>query len=527
MITTPLKPLCTVLTILAASGLPAAALQLRVFSPTNHLRMNGFPTSPTVNPTFLNPGGAASELLDLSGVGWSVEDPTKQVTLVSPRHFVGANHFRPGVGSTIRFLAKDNSLHTLTILKISPIPNANNSPSDVYLGEFTADMPASAAVLPLPYLNLATEAAYVGQALVVAGQAARGGRGIIGSVSDFGGDPITGGTGITTRAFTFSYATIGGSVDDSHAQGGDSGSPSFVVTSGKAALVGTHTAVFNASGAIITYDTLVPHYAPELNTLMGTTGLHLRKSDPPAMSLAAAGAPTTSSVRAASPFVFRLTVTNGTAVADNVTASLDVPPGFLISGIQAPGWFVTGSSTFRRGGLAVGESVQFDVSMTSAPSDGTFPVTLNLKSDGSGPQSFPLQLTILPSFAGWANGLQDATLAGDSDGDGISNLIEYAAGGNNLRGSVYFPSTEIPLMPVFSSVPPTLSFIRRTDAAARGLSYLVESSATLAAGSWQILSENPVTVTPGPGPGFEKAEAALPATGPGKAFYRLRVGLAE
>ena len=526
MITTPLKPFSIVLAILATSGLPASALNLRVFNAANHLRMNGFPTNPTVNPTFLNPGGAASGLLDLSGVGWSLEDSTRQLTLVSPRHFVGANHFRPSINSTVQFLAKDNTLHTLTILTISSIPNANNSPSDLYLGEFTTDMPATAAVLPLPYLNLATEAAYVGRALVVAGQAARGGRGTIGSVSDFGGDPITGGAGIATRAFTFSYAQAG-LPDDAFAQAGDSGSPSFVVTAGKAALVGTHTAVLSASGTTTTYDTLVPHYAPELNLRMKATGVHLRKIDPPSMSFSASGAPTSPSVRAANPFVLRLTVTNGAAVADNVTASLNVPPGFLISSIQAPGWFVTGPSTLRRGGLAVGESVQFDVSMISAPADGTFSATLNLKSDGSVLQSFPLQLTILPSFAGWAHGLLDATPGGDSDGDGISNLIEYATGGNNQSSSVYFPSTESPLLPVFATVPPTLSFIRRTDAAARGLSYFVETSTTLAAESWQTLSEIPISVTAGPAQGFEKAKATLPATGAEKSFYRLRVGLAE
>ena len=386
-------------------------------------------------------------------------------------------------------------------------------------------MPASAAVLPLPYLNLATEAAYVSQDLVVAGQAARGGRGKVGSVSDFGGDPITGGAGITTRALTFSYAPIG-AVDDAFAEPGDSGSPSFVIRSGKAALVGTHTAILKASGTTTTYDTLVPHYAPKLNGLMDATGLHLRKIDPPATSLSASGAPT-ASVRAASPYVLRLSVGNGSAAADNVTASLDVPQGFQITGIQAPGWFVTGPSTLRRGGLAAGESVQFDVAMTSAPADGMFTVTLNLKSDGSASQSFPLQIASLPSFAGWASGLQDATLTGDSDQDGISNLIEYASGGDNRSGSVYFPGTATPLLPVFSTAPPTLSFIRRTDAAARGLSYVVETSDTLAAGSWQSLGQVPISVTPGPGSGFERAQAGLPANAAAKAFYRLRIGLAE
>ena len=144
---------------IGTSVLPAAALVVRIFNPADHLRINGYPASPTINPTFLNPGGTAAGLIDLTGVGWSVQDTTKQLTLVSPRHFVGANHFQPGVGSAVRFLAKDNSIYTLTIASIRTIPNDDNTTSDVFLGEFATELPASAAVLPLPYLNLATEAA--------------------------------------------------------------------------------------------------------------------------------------------------------------------------------------------------------------------------------------------------------------------------------------------------------------------------------------------------------------------------------
>ena len=74
----------------AAFPLPLAALNLRVYTPSAHLRMNGFPGNPAVNHAFLNPGGAESGWLDLTGVGWSVQNPTQQLTLVSPRHFVGA-----------------------------------------------------------------------------------------------------------------------------------------------------------------------------------------------------------------------------------------------------------------------------------------------------------------------------------------------------------------------------------------------------------------------------------------------------
>ena len=155
----PSLRLLSVLVLNAVAALPSTALVLRIYNPTAHLRMNGFPANPTINPTFLNPGGGSTTRLDLSGVGWSVQDPTKQFTLVSLRHFVGANHFRPAVGSTVSFLASDNALRTFTIAALYSIPNPDSSPSDVFLGEFTADVPTAAGVLPLPYLNLATEAA--------------------------------------------------------------------------------------------------------------------------------------------------------------------------------------------------------------------------------------------------------------------------------------------------------------------------------------------------------------------------------
>lgn len=521
----PLK-LPIFLALAAAFPLPLAALNLRVYTPVVHLRMNGFPANPVVNPAFLNPGGAESGWLDLTGVGWSVQNPTQQFTLVSPRHFVGANHFRPNVGSTVRFLARDNSLHSLTVSKITTIPNINNSPSDLFLGEFTADLPESAAVLPLPYLNLATEAAYVGEALVVAGQAARGGRGSVGSVSDFGGDPITGSAGITTRAVTFSYGSAG-FADDAHAETGDSGSPSFAIRSGKAALVGTHTAVLSAFGTTTTYDTLVPHYAPALNTLMEATGLHMRKIDPSQTSLSVSGGVAAPPVRAGASFLLRISTTNGSMAADNVVANLAMPSGYAIAEIRAPGWFGTGPSTLRRGGFAAGENAELEISCISAAVPGSFVVTLGLESDGSALQSYEFPVTTLPSFASWASGLEDPSWDGDSDQDGIQNLIEYAMGGNNAGNSRFFPETDIPLLPFITGVPPRLSFLRRSDAAERGLHYLLETSDSLASASWQILDQVPLSVISNPSSEFERVEATLPTSTSGKTFYRLRVELIE
>lgn len=527
----PFSPITQMAGFFVLSGIlisPCHGLHLRNFSATAHLRMNGFPSNPSINPTFLNPSGVTDSRLDLTGVGWSVQDLTKQFTLVSPRHFVGANHFRPAIGSNVRFLAKDGSLHTFTVATISAIPNANGSASDLFLGEFTSELSGVVPVLPLPYLNLPTEAAYVGEALVVVGQNARGGRGVIAAVQDFGGNPITGGAGIQTRAFTFTYALAAGGNDDAYAESGDSGSPSFALRSGKAALVGTHTAVATALGTVRTFDTLVPHYVPELNSRMEVTGLRMRKVNPAATSFSASGAPVQTTVRALAPFAFGITITNGANEAENLVANLTQGSNFGIPEISAAGWFSPASSIIRLGGLGAGVSSQVGLAFAAAPGSGETSVSLTLKSDGSANETFLFPLTVLPSFAEWAVGLNDISLGGDSDKDGISNLLEYAFGGDNTANSLFFPNGEnTALLPRFAASPNRLSFIRRTDAGGRGLSYVIETSTTLEPGSWQVVADAALSVISSPGPGFEEISAALPTTAAERRFYRMRIDLNE
>lgn len=129
----------------------------------------------------------------------------------------------------------------------------------------TPILPASGVQFQPCHL-LDTEAAYIGQSLGVLGQPARGGQGVIHAIADFGGDPITGGTGIhTTRPLQFAYATLAGSADDAYVEGGDSGSPCFVVVNGKAAVVSTHTAVLNTTGSVTTFDAFLPAYVTQVN----------------------------------------------------------------------------------------------------------------------------------------------------------------------------------------------------------------------------------------------------------------------
>lgn len=79
----------------------------------------------------------------------------------------------------------------------------------------------------------------------------------------------------------------------------------------------------------------------------------------------------------------------------------------------------------------------------------------------------------------------------------------------------------------FSASPYRLSFIRRTDADERGLSYIIETSTTLEPESWQVVDEAELSVISSPGPGFEEISAALPVTAADRRFYRMRIELNE
>src|SRR5262245_47795535 len=89
---------------------PAFALHVRNYSAARHERFSsGFPGAPLKNGSFMHAG------VDLSAIGWDVSYPVRQVTLITPRHFVCANHFRPPVGGQIQFLSSVGAIRTGTV----------------------------------------------------------------------------------------------------------------------------------------------------------------------------------------------------------------------------------------------------------------------------------------------------------------------------------------------------------------------------------------------------------------------------
>ncbi len=169
------------------------------------------------------------------------------------------------------------------------IKNSSGQDSDLYVGRLAAPIPVLDQVNFLRLTSL-SEALLVGSTAYLYGTTARVGTGVINSFQNFGGDPITGGAGIhPTRTFTTAYAPAGGG-NDAHFEGGDSGSPTFVIQNGSLALTGTHTAVAQSFGAFTNFDTSVSFYLDEVNAIVGADGFQVTTVPEPAVvALLAAG----------------------------------------------------------------------------------------------------------------------------------------------------------------------------------------------------------------------------------------------
>jgi len=253
---------------------PLAGLQIHQLDPARHDRFidGTFPASPAPHPALWT--GAA----DLSGVGWSVSNPSMGLALISPRHFVGAAHHRPAIGAQIRFRATDGTLRTYTHARFYHLKNSKGENTDLFIGELAEPIPASHGIPFYPVLQT-TEAALTGQEILVYGRGDGGspriGRGVIQGFSD-----SLGGAANDTRNYRFEYASRRARQDDSHGEIGDSGSPSFRIAHGLLTITGIHSAIAQGSSllngtTVTTYDSFILHYRDQIDAHLAPTGYRL------------------------------------------------------------------------------------------------------------------------------------------------------------------------------------------------------------------------------------------------------------
>ncbi|RYD62485.1 MAG: DUF1080 domain-containing protein, partial [Verrucomicrobiaceae bacterium] len=122
----------------------------------------------------------------------------------------------------------------------------------------------------------------------------------------------------------------------------------------------------------------------------------------------------------------------------------------------------------------------------------------------------------------------------DTDGDGLSNFWEYVTGGNPQSADLAGPGggSRAPNMALVNDSGnrfAEFTFLRRVDAATRGLAISAQSSATLSAAPWTTITVTPIGSPVPVGDGTlerVKVRVNLPLGAEPKMFLRLKADIA-
>jgi hypothetical protein len=513
------------------------ALGIRVYSQTANNRLLSFPGQPIFAqiPT-PNPGFSPSSSL-FTGIGWPAHptDWTRQMTLISPRHFIYATHYPLGPDWRIAFLGSDGQQHLYEIESQIPVVDPLGRTTDLMVCTLKTEVAASTGITPFPVLNLPQESDYTGREMVVFGSFVRSGRmplaGFINLVDDPGFD--------TTRFAYFDYNHNGGNANDCDYQGGDSGAPTFIMEGGKAAIIGTCSGRDEPGWRILpsnisrNYIGFIPAYLSEMDLLMENHGYHMKRIHPAPTSVAVTVQPS-SPLRRKKPGGISIALTNsGTAVAHNISTTLAFPTapatvggsGFTCDNATPYQW------NCRRGGLGASEQSTLAASWSVLPDSNSITLSLTQSHDGSGNTTLNFSIPILESFSSWIQGAGDLSEQGDPDHDGLCNLLEYAFGGSPSINALTSSGGHL-LIPQASTSGNRflLRFPQRTDAAVRGISTVVEFSSAPSETSWTSNPPDGTTITTAAyspaSPGFEQVTVSMPVSA-SRRFARVRVTLSE
>lgn len=504
----------------------ASALQIRTYSASRHDRFTGFPGSPVINGSSWIDGSTHT------GVGWVVSEPNRQLALISPRYVITASHYPLTAGTQIRFVSSSGSLVTATVDSTTMVIKSGQS-TDLTVGRLTAPI-SGVGVNPLPYLNLPAQSHYETTEQEIFGFNPSGGnhpvvgRGVISAFDDFSF------FGTTTRMNYFQMFDAGGSADDCFFTGGDSGSPSLARTRNGPAIVGTHSLVGDDPGIHYSLDSHLPHYLAEINAILVADGEAMTPVFANPTPLVLTGATSPDTFRQATAGTATFTIENQGATSSlNPSVTLTFPAGAAPSSVTAVRWVndVAGPLvwTFHRASVAAAATTNFVASWSSVPVISTLPVTINHISDGSPQQTSEYDLEPTVSYAAWSAGLSPSGTGDDPDGDGRTNLVEYAFGSSATSGSNFLSPTVVAgSVLTTSDGTATLRFPVRSDSQIRGLTYAIEFSNNLS--TWTEPQPIGTSATFGDySPaisGFKQRTVTFPANEARK-FVRIRVTLDE
>ncbi|MBN1929956.1 MAG: hypothetical protein JW764_10495 [Chlorobiaceae bacterium] len=198
---------------------------------------------------------------DFSGVG--LGSSGHWATLVSDNYFISANHYHPAVGETITFWSTDNLADSSFSYKVTGGKRIGST--DLWVGWFDAGLTVDESIERYSVLTLPNTSSYVGLELYNYGKTHRVGRNVTESVK------------LYNSAMTAWYDydnndkfSVGG--DETVLQTGDSGAPSFAVSSSGLALIGIH---WLSNRTSISVDTFVPTYYNDINNVLSARGQSL------------------------------------------------------------------------------------------------------------------------------------------------------------------------------------------------------------------------------------------------------------
>lgn len=509
---------------------PAHGLVVRVYDASRHSRFLNFPSNPTHNPQFLHAA------FDLTGVGWDNANSARQLTLVSPMHFVGANHYKPGVGATIKFLSSGGMVRSYTVADQTAVNNDSGQASDLFIGKLSQPVSPSDEVGYHPYLNLGNESQYLNKDVILLGKSARGAVQTTSTLTD-----MSSGSTNSTRVVSMVYRTSGFFLDDDEAryESGDSGSPVFISQGGTAAIIGTNSLLGTVQDPItgeissyVCYANFVPHYADKLNAVMEADGYRMTKAIPGSTTLVLEHQVQAGVVRAGYPFTIDLTVSNtGGTLAENLRLNNSFPNGTTVGSATGTGWFDESTATdikARKAKLESASATTYSVSLT-IPEAGTAQHQVTFSCDQFSVTTETFNIEVVGSFLSFASGLADPSETGDDDLDGIINLLEYVFGGDPRSNSRFLPASTTHLLPVIGKDNGafSISYIRRTDHVQRAITYALETSGTMGSGTWTDATPFITGTTVSPiNAGLEKVTHGLSGVTTSR-FFRVKVDVDE
>jgi len=498
----------------------ASALIHRIYDPIRHDRFTGFPNNPVHNPSFAFDGTR------YTGVGWIKNQWNRQVALVSPKHMVFAKHYGLSVGNVAQFLNMDNEIVESVIASVAVVPDDDGSDSDVIIATLQTAVTPLSGITFFPYYRTANPTLLRGQPLVVFGQTARAGQGVIDNMAEV--NATAAGLGMF-EAVWFKYVIAAGADDDCYLNIGDSGSPSFYYTNSRATLIGVHAAVgadAQPATAYYNYDSFILPLVPMLNAVMATEGYHMQQANPLSTALSvnigASATPRREMCMGDLDLILSNAVTND---ANNVSIRLSFTAGRAPDSIAGAGWICEAVSATiwecRRGGLAKNSATTITCHWDELPAAGPLSVAVQFDSDETSPIMQNLSATIKPSYKAWAAATGAGLPSMDDDKDGYQNVQEYAFGSNPLQA-------DQPLTLVRTGNQLVSRFPRRRDADDRALLYQVDFSSNLADWTTTIPSQTSVAIVERTvvHPDWMSGEITVPMNGP-KRFFRVTVTLDE